>query len=300
MHVVSGPVYDFHDWRLAEQNAERLVYRPSGPTMFRRCWTLVSAAALTGFLGTFGLPVLREIFRQEHIQLLHVAVPLFSLALLWPVSGFWQQIVLERNPRGVAMRTRWLFPKSRLLRVADYTRVVYGAQQYIFRNKRGGVTEEYWAWYVRMEAPVGRSGESPAVVSFFPLRERTLSTLQKRPPERVTLLVNWLYLITQLPVEGPRNVEAPLIGRWGRLARGLGSEVNPSTHQFESLDQVPEQYRDLAARLMQEAEHDMAGVGVQFRYMDSDGKQQMYESLEAMPPEVRAIFEQMQRGHDKN
>lgn len=300
LRVLAGPVYDFHDWRLVEQSANRLVYRPSGWTMLKRCWVPVGVLIGGAFIWLLGLNMLQQTTGLAPPSVFKVLLAALMLALLWPLSGLWNLVVFERTGQGFSVGTRWLFPRSRVLLANNFTRVVYGRQEYIFRNKRGGLTDHYWAWYARLEGRDGALQDSPRLVTFFPLRERFISNLQQRPPERVAQFLNWLYLNTNLPVEGPQIVEAPLLGTRGRLGKTVMLDQKTTTHTFDSLEQVPERFRSLAAQMMEEAQQEVNQSSAQFRFLDSGGEQQTYTSLEEMPPEVREIFESMQGEHGKD
>jgi hypothetical protein len=79
----------------------------------------------------------------------------------------------------------------------------------------------------------------------------------------------------------------------------LDGTVHSTTRTFTSLDEMPEHLKAEAEQLMAQAGHTGAGeVGSHkqvFRFSDSKGNEQVYHSLEEMPPEVREQFERIRR-----
>ena len=304
-------VYDFHDWAAIRSDAERLIYRPSGRTFGRRLGaTLIAALAIGLMTWSFGFPPDSAVY--------WVVVALCAaVGVLVPLSSIWQKLTIERDIRGDLCVTRWglirrshTFPKRGLSDMGVFAGEVYHRQQRPYVEKFLG-----WRWQVQLQSETDQPGDDALILFWLDMTE-TLPPRMSSMTSRVREFVSVLERITGLSAKPPIRLRERLVKQgMFTTTRRMESVVEPSvrlstsdgppegatvhktTRTFTSLDEMPEDLRAEAEKLMAQAKRSADGTadGGAYRYRDSKGNEQVYRSLEEMPPQIRKRFEEIRR-----
>ena len=303
-------VYDFHDWAAIRSDAERLIYRPSGRTFGRRLGaTLIAALAIGLMTWSFGFPPDSTVYWI-------VVVLCASVGVLVPLSGLWQKLTIEKDIRGDLCITQWgLLRRSHTFSQRGLADMCVVAGEVYHRQRRPRIEKFLgWRWQVQLRTETDQLGDD-AMIVFWPDMTETLPPRMSTMTSRVREFVPVLERITGLSAGPPirlrervvsqgaftttrrmESVVEPTIRMSTSDGPPEGATVHKTTRTYTSLDEMPEDLRAEAEKLIAEARSaDGSADGGVFRYRDSKGTEQVYGSLEEMPPEIRKRFEEIRR-----
>lgn len=307
--VARHGVYTFVDWRPVHDDAYRIVYQP--PTkacLWRLRWTVLAVIAMLAVYAIRSriadqairwgwMPAMADLAVWGAMGLVAL------LGLSAPIIPWWHRLTIELDGRGnLTVRVRKLVSSSRSWPINAFTRIAVLAQEVVggspWDHGRAG-----YRWRIQLIGPGGPNNILQPLVEFWPYHQHTRPP-QEPLPERVASLVNVLQRMTGLVAPKPliihSPVDSPLASR-GRRHMTISAPVIES-HTYGSLDEMPQELRADVEQIMDEAQQagDAAGehrvISRQaFAYRDSDGNEYTVDSLEKMPPEMRALYERIRQ-----
>ncbi|HOZ48591.1 MAG TPA: hypothetical protein PLO37_23230 [Candidatus Hydrogenedentes bacterium] len=244
--------------------------------------------------------------------ILCVAAILCALVgLLAPASTLWQSVRVRRDPRGdIEFRRRGFTglvssrscPRDQLAFIGTSVHESFAGRRP--RRPLG------WRWRVTVYSRKDAPGLTPFAVDFLCLLERERPSQHGRLPAVVEQLVDGLEGVTGLTCDRTYGVAE---ARGPRLRRGVITthavatsepHVTRTTRTFRSLDEIPEDLRERFGAQLEQMRVDVERTGqpqqreVSSRTItvrDSSGQTRTYHSIEEMPPELRARYEQFVR-----
>ena len=223
--------------------------------------------------------------------------------LLVPVH----RVTVARGPdRDVIVKMCGLWPTRRRMPVRDMAKILVGPEEDVSRTRSMRIRNG-WRWLVRVVGraqPDSPSGTADAwCVEFFMDFQKQQPADPSRPPRRVQAFVESLSRLTggvgvEYAIPGERFGQP---GRYGWPLQGESVEYSSAPvverRRYRSLDEVPEHLRNALGCLMEESHRtgrrEFHAVRVTVR--DAQGHEITYNSLEEMPPDVRARYERFLR-----
>lgn len=225
-------------------------------------------------------------------------------AVFAPASFLWRNVRLSRGVRGetaVSWTSYLGWPKSARWTKGELTALRVGVRNEQERIRRGVYRTHGWRWYL---AAYGADG-APRIVL-------TLSRQASRPVEGMALPgdVEVACRIVESIWGVPCDRNAGDAGYTGRVRMSKPiTMTRESVQTYTSLDDIPPHLQAQARAMLEEARRtgkpvsssvttttqrfDMSGDSIVFR--DIDGVERTYASADAMPPEVRARYEDLMR-----
>lgn len=251
-----------------------------------------------------------------------VMTGLLLCALLPPVSTLWQQITIARTPSQLVVRSRGLWPRTRSVPIAEYRRIRITAREIRYRPRPAAASRSAgYRWCVSLEPnidPLLGSGDV-WILEFQPHWQKERPIEQMRLPERVSRLSDALKRMTGVEPDpfivvefrgevisslGTRRyvMSGPAGERGTRIVES-GPVVQQRTYSF---DEMPPEFRrqveEMLARGQTSSELSVVRTStvppgdapkMDFTFRDADGNVHHYRSLDEMPPNIRALFEQV-------
>jgi hypothetical protein len=287
--------YDFTDWKRLPASrlpseARRIAFQPGLRTSLRRLGgTAVAAFALAGVYFLY-----QEFDSLGGASNEFVAVGrgvclgvggLIGLAgLLAPLSCLWNRIAIDCDARGNLVVTAWkLLPRTKTWPMDSFSRM-YVLAQSVVTGQRGVRRLLGYRWQVRLEGAHS--------VEFRPDFQKDAPMPGKFSPRTAQFLAA-LSQLTGLSCEAPVVVDPS--GPRTNVACQRVSGGAPIVQTYSSLDDLPEEFRAQVNQVRTEAM--ISNTPQTIRFRDADGREHTYQSPEEMPPEIRAIYEQMRRKH---
>jgi hypothetical protein len=243
-----------------------------------------------------------EIVRYAALAL---TAALAALAILPPFLALIEQITVARDMRGNFVVTRRrLLSRATVCPASTLTPFRVLVQGQLFRNRRPG-----YQWIVTTESDVARGGTGDAF-AFYVDHSNHPPMPDQRLPERVALFVDGMQRLTGLPHEGPIVLESSTPQRSPfRVQTTINLDSGPSTRRqtFSSIDELPPELRGTIEAMMAQTgsrpdrtiEHRVVTTQ-HITVEDADGNVRTFASPDEMPPDMRAIFEEMRRQHGSN
>ena len=240
---------------------------------------------------------------QEGIRYIVLALTalLAALAILPPLLALVEQITVARDVRGNFVVTR--------RRIVSRTAVCPLSTLTLFRVLARGPSARGYQWTVTTESDAARAGTGDAF-RFHVDRSKHAPILGQPLPDRVATFVDGMHRLTGLSHEGPVVLDASTPHRSRFRVRAnvnlnRGRAIRSQT--FTNLDDIPPEFRaDVEA--MMSGSGSRSNPVIERRVMktqhitvkDADGNVQTYTSPEEMPPDMRAVFEELrkQQGSD--
>lgn len=216
-------------------------------------------------------------------------------AIAAPLSMLWQKVTIDLDYNS-DLRVKYfeLWPSTRVFPVAEMNAMAILAEEIIHYSRRNHYTEfEGWRWSVTL------MGQNDSV-TFQVDMEETLPTKLERMTQRVNTFIQSLHHMTGVEPSAPGLVrdrlETNFFGRRKSTKQVVRTQprVQSQSHTFQSLDEVPDHMRAQVEQLLQQSQQSGNGMATQqvFHIRDANGIEQTYHSIEEMPPEIRAKFEQ--------
>ena len=224
-------------------------------------------------------------------------VALAAMAVIPVVALPIQQLVFEKSPQGeLVVRKRGLWPSTRKWPISAFTQVNYGAEEDRRRRRRRRYYTIGWRWLVTLRGmpdfTTARqlSPMDELEVAFYIDRQKQQPADADPPPKSVLELCEHLSRLTGATV-GKDAIE-----RRGVKRRQIVSSSTPIVTRDVSipLDELPEGLRRKAKEKLATAGdgkpvvHESVRVTVQ----DSEGNERTYNSLDELPSDLRADYEQ--------
>lgn len=258
------------------------------------------------FTALRGMPI--TVARGSYLAIMGV---LAATGLFGPISASWQRVVVARNARGeLVIARRGLLPQRHRWPGGVFQFIATRAEQQVRRERHGGYQPAGWRWQVAL---VPREGVE-TLAEFWVEYESERSPGDTSVPDAVVTFVRTLKHLTGLPAREPVFVAFEGVQRGlfrsniKFLRRGSAPTVTKSTQAtYGSLDEMPEHLRAKAEALMAQATSDAASRGwghgeyraSSYTVTDAEGRTRTYASLDEMPSETRAMFEQAMRDRSK-
>lgn len=251
-----------------------------------------------------------------------VMTGLLLCALLPPLSALWQQVTIARTPSQLVVRARGLWSRTRSVSLAEYRRIRITAREIRYRPRPAAASRSTgYRWCVSLEQdidPLQGKGDI-WVLEFQPHLQKERPIEEMRLPERVAHLSDALKRMTGIEPEPFVVVEfrgetiSPL-GTRRYVMSGPAGEL--STRVYESgpmvqqraysLDEIPPELQRRVKEMLARGQTSTELIEVRtttvppgdapktdFTFRDADGKVHHYRSLDQMPPDIRALFEQV-------
>lgn len=247
--------------------------------------------------------------RIAHVVSLVCAALMGLLAfggVLAPLSGLWSRITISRDHQGylVVARIGALWASRRSWPIAAFQQISVNAHE-VRAGRRGLRRHIGWRIVVRLVPVPLTDGQRPPIgaedltewgVDFCPLRQKHRPTASL--PEPAAGFVRALQQMTGLPCS-MAGIDA--VPRDGRAIEGFqrvtAGEPTTTRRIYHSLDEVPEELRARAERMMAKA-HEQGVNSVRSETItvrDSDGNVRTYHSVDEMPPDLREHYERARR-----
>ncbi|HRK34089.1 MAG TPA: hypothetical protein PLJ47_05790 [Candidatus Hydrogenedentes bacterium] len=243
-----------------------------------------------------------------------IGIPIAIAALMSPLSCLWQRIEFTHTgSRRFNVRKRGALARSVEISAEEFPHLRVRVVERISRQRRRTVYRDGYDWIVSMEADATR----PGTINGVPIFEFVVHHQKDRPvpempmPPRVRALVEFLERITARKagqtvfmdyqgVQGPWYAQRHVVS--GQVSSRMIGEPTV-TEASISLDEMSPEMRAQFAPLMEKArtagpmslsiEGSSSDQAITFR--DENGNVRRYSSIDEMPSDVRALFEQVRK-----
>ncbi|HEO71315.1 MAG TPA: hypothetical protein ENN80_08630 [Candidatus Hydrogenedentes bacterium] len=222
--------------------------------------------------------------------------------VLAPISALWQGLYISSDMRrNLVVRQRGAFGllKTRSRPLADVGSISTHVQEIAYGRRAGRLYR--WRWLVSVMSHQ-EAASPPFSLLFSVVEQGTRPGGIGGPPERVKSLLDGLEQVTgiqpapsyEVSEVGPERRSGVTVQRLVRTDRPL---VSKTRRTFQSRDEVPAELRPQVEAMRAEAEqtgqaqYHSADMQV-MRYRDSTGRVVTATSLDELPPELRARFEE--------
>lgn len=239
--------------------------------------------------------------------------------ILPPLATLWQRLAIEMSAMNMlTVRTRTLWPRTHYIPLNEFRRITVAAIERIHGRGRTRAKSLGYRWRVSLERdPSGYQDAGPWRVFSFEVHHQRLRPEPDAPlPERVTVFVSALERMTGIRADAPaatmeyRGRVRSWRGSRDIVAGSLGSFTaetvleEPTAHsRTYSFDELPPELRRRVdamltkgaseTRIEVTSSQSMLDGTKTIRYRDEHGVTHEYNSLEEMPPDIRALFEHM-------
>lgn len=223
---------------------------------------------------------------------------LAALAILPPLLASIEQITVARDVRGNFVVTR--------RRIASRAAMCPVSTLTPFKVLAQGSSTRGYQWIVTTESDAARAGTGDAF-GFHVGHSKQAPILADPLPDRVAAFVDGMHRVTGVSHEGPTVLDT---GARHRSRFRVRADINVNrgrtvrSQTFTNLDDIPPEFRaDIEAMMSGSGSrsnpvierHVMKTQHITVK--DAEGNVRTYTSPEEMPPDMRAIFEEMRRKH---
>lgn len=314
--------FNFADWNVYRNTDESLVYRPGMKTLLRRlAWSFVAIILIVcvqyghreainrlTLLEPRGTEVtVVEPDEQVAAGLRYARIALTGLlgssAILFPLLAMIEQVSIRQDVRGdLVITRRHLWPRTVSCPGASLSplSVIAREQSHSSGNRSAG-----YRWIILTYSDPARGGTG-ASLEFHVDHSEFPPISSDRLPERTATFVDALRRLTGVEYQGPVVTEADpfrSVRRSGYRRRGP-----VVTKRFtKTFGNVPPELQGEVESLMAKL-GEQSGSGFQHQVIrsehitvkDADGNVRTYTSADELPPEMRAILEEMRRHHESD
>ncbi|MCL4694616.1 MAG: hypothetical protein KJ060_19155 [Candidatus Hydrogenedentes bacterium] len=316
----SSHQFNFVDWNVYRNTDESLVYRPGMKTLLRRlAWSFVAVVLIVGVQYGYHEAISRLTILEPRGTEVGVVGPdeqvaaglryarialtilLGGSAILVPLLALIEQLTIRQDVRGdLVIARRQLWPRTVSCPGASLSPLSVIARE---QARSGGNHSNGYQWIVLTYSDPARGGTGTSL-EFHVDHSQFPPTSTDRLPERAATFVDALRRLTGVEYQGPIVTEAD---PFRSVRRGQYRRRGPVvTKRFtKTFGNVPPELQGEVESLMARLGEN-SGSGFQHEVIrteritvkDADGNVRTYNSAEELPPEMRAVFDEMRRRHE--
>jgi hypothetical protein len=228
--------------------------------------------------------------------------------MILPLAAYpFEWVTIQRDGDDLIVRKRGVWSVTRRWPLSDFGQIICYVDAQSQRSPNNASTIVGWRWMVKLAAPAETwIQEGPSLVDdpevvFFIDYQKTQPANDAPAPGSVGKLVAHLQRLTGIKsvVRSEVWVDHSLFSG-NRITQRYPMAAKPeiTRHVAYSLDEIPVELRPAAEKIFQQsAEKKEPVVHQSFSatVRDSDGNTTVYNSLEEMPPQMRARYEEAMR-----